>query len=219
MFHKKVDLTLLKPESTNKDFAELCETAKKYSDIVRSICILPDPNIIKFCLDKLINSGIKISVVNDFPLGRGGKEIKYHQAILAKKCGAEEIDTVINIGALKEKNYKLVLEELIPLTRILPTKVIIETGYKWYNEKLIKKVAKLVKKSGAFCIKTSTGFIENIPIKEKILHVKWIYKAVPDILIKVAGGIKTKSDAQQFFDVVPSDNLIFGASRKFWLAE
>ncbi|GAI25584.1 unnamed protein product, partial [marine sediment metagenome] len=79
------------------------------------------------------------------------------------------------------------------------------------------KATELVAEAGAFCVKTSTGFIENIPVEEKVQHVKWMHEAVPELVKKVAGGVKKPEHAQLFFDIVPQEKLIFGASARFWL--
>ena len=215
-----IDYTLLKPESTIQDFINLCKEAKKYTEVIRGVCVLPDQNIIKICLQELDGSSIFVCAVNNFPLGRGGERIKYEEAILAKEYGVKEIDTVINTGALREGNFNLVLKELKAVTSVFhgTTKVILETGHKWYTEDLIKKATELVAKSGAFCVKTSTGFIENIPVENKVEHVKWMHEAVPELVKKVAGGIKTKEQVK-LFNFIPEDKLIFGASSKFWLEE
>lgn len=214
-----VDYTLLKPEATREDFLNLCREARKYPDIIRSVCVLPSPIIIQECLNILEGSNIFVCAVNDFPLGRGGEISKLRQAEIVKEAGAKEIDTVINAGALLDGKFDVVLNELRAVSDIFPkaTKVIIETGHEFYSESLMKKAAEIVAESGAFCVKTSTGFIKNIPIERKVEHVKWIHEAVPEIMKKVSGGVKTERDAEIFFDVVPKDLLIFGASAKFWM--
>lgn len=219
--NKCVDYTLLRPESTITDFIKLCQEAKRYPTIIRSVYVLPDPRVIRACVNELGDSGILVGCVNDFPLGRGGPELKQEQAMVTIDNGADENDTVINTGALREGKYKLVFEEIKAVTGVfLPAggnvKVIIETGHQWYTEYLIKKATEIVAKAGAFCVKTSTGFIENIPVEEKALHVQWMHEAVPELVKKVAGGVKKPEHAQLFFDIIPVDKLIFGASFKFW---
>ena len=216
-----VDFTLLKPDARLVDFEKLCQEAKKYPQVIRSVCVLPAPEIINLCFGKLAGTKIIVCAVNDFPLGRDGEKIKREQAILAKKYGAEEIDTVINASALREGQFAHVLRELKAVTSVFPkrTKVILETGHEWYTENLIKKATELVAKSEAFCVKTSTGFIKNIPVEEKVAHVKWMHEAAPELVKKIAGGVKTKKQAQLFFDILPADKIIFGASAKFWIID
>lgn len=213
-----VDYTLLKPEATRNDFLDLCREAMKYPEIIRSVCVLPDPIIIQECLNVLEGSDIIVCAVNDFPLGRGGEIAKLRQAEIVREAGAREIDTVINAGAFLNGKYDVVLNELKAVSEIFPkaTKVILETGHEFYSESLIKKAIEIVAESGAFCVKTSTGFIKNIPVQEKVRQVKWMHEAVPSLVKKVAGGVKTKKDTE-LFSFVPEDLLIFGASSKFWL--
>lgn len=215
---KCVDYTLLKSESMFTDFVRLCEEARQHPKVIRSVCVLPDPLVLQVCVGQLLGSGIKVGAVNDFPLGRGGTRAKIDQAETIRENGAEEIDTVINVGELRLGQYSIVLMELKAVTEIFPigTKVILETGHKFYTEYFIKKATELVAEAGAFCVKTSTGFIENIPVEEKVKHVQWMHEAVPELVKKVAGGVKTLDHAKLFFNVVPADKLIFGASAKFW---
>lgn len=185
---KFIDFTNLKSEITEKEMKEFCDLAKKYE--FRAICI--HPFWVRFCKEKLSDAKILIAAVNDFSFGQGGKETKIFQAELVKKMGADEIDTVINVGALKSGNYNLVLEELKAVTKILPTKVIIESGL--LSDEEIKKAAEIVKKSGAEFIKTSTGFIANTDIKTKANHIRIIKETISDLKIKASGGIRTYQD-------------------------
>jgi deoxyribose-phosphate aldolase len=216
-----IDYTLLKPEARRDDFLNLCREARKYPEIIRSVCVLPSPIIIQECLNILEGSNIFVCVVNDFPLGRGGEMAKSRQAEIVREAGAKEIDTVINVGALLDGKFNVVLDELKAVSEIFPkaTKVILETGHEFYSEELIKKATEIVANSGAFCVKTSTGFIKNIPIEAKVNHIKWMHEAAPGLVKKVAGGIKTKKDAELFSGIVPEDLLIFGASSKFWIED
>lgn len=216
-----VDYTLLKSDATDADFLRFCREAKEYPKIVRSVSVFSDPAVIELCAKELAGTKIYVGAVNDFPFGRGGAKTKHQQALIAKKSGAKEVDTVINTGALWEGKYNVVLEELKAVTGIFPgrTKVILETGHNWYTEYLIKKATELSAKAGAFCVKTSTGFVANITVEEKTWHVKWMHEADPELVIKIAGGVKTQKQVQWFFDNLwlPKDKLIFGASSKFWL--
>ncbi len=218
---KCVDLTLLKPDARLGDFIKLCAEAKENSEIVRGVCVLPDPLVIETCAKELEESGILVSCVNDFPFGRGGWETKEKQAEIARHCGADEIDTVINVAALRDGRDEIILKEIENIATIFvgDVKVILETGHPWYGKSLIKKATKLVFEAGAFCVKTSTGFVANIPVEEKVKHVRWMHEAEPDLKIKVAGGIKTIRDAELFLNIpgLSADNIIFGASAKFWL--
>ncbi len=216
-----VDYTLLKPEATAEDYKKLCNEALDNLDVVRSVCILPDPEIVGRCRD-ILGSGLKICVVNDFPLGRGGLYVKTERALAARHWGVDEIDTVLDTSLFREGRHDDIRQELQSVVSYFPftTKVILETGHPWYTEygieHRIQTATKLVAYSGAFCAKTSTGFIANIPVEQKVQHVRLMHEAAPHLMIKVAGGIKTMHDARLFLGVVPAEKLIIGASSMFW---
>lgn len=225
MLQPYVDYTLLRPDATHDDFAVLCREADQYPDIVRAVCVLPDSILChEFIAGLIKSSSIKICAVNDFPLGRGGFKGKLDQALglALYRPGftkVAEIDTVLNAGAMKEGQWSAVFEELkfIRLFPSLAVKVILETGHQWYDEFKIKKACELAAKAGAFCVKTSTGFVANIPVEKKVEHVRWMHEAVPELMIKLAGGVKNSNQLKPFYDIVPQEKLIVGASSKFWL--
>ncbi len=199
-----IDHTILKPEATEADIKKFCFEAKRYG--FRAVCV--NLNWVPLCVQELKDTNIKIAPTIDFPLGAGGTESRVSQAKIAKNLGATEMDIVISMGDFKSGNYDKVLEDLKAASKILPTKVIIETGY--LSKEEIKKAAELVKESGAFCVKTSTGFMANIDIEKKVEHVKIMREAVgPDFPIKSAGGIKTKEDIERLIEAGAN---IIGAS-------
>jgi|SRR3989344_3804255 len=215
-----VDYTLLYADATLEDFKRLCAQALEEENrrMIRAVCVLPEPRIITLCKRMLEGSGIMVAVVNDFPLGRGGKELKHRQALLVKELGVHEIDTVLNTGLLREKNCREAEDELRPLVELFPggVKVIIESGHAWYTEQLIKNATHSVAASGAFCVKTSTGFIDNIAPEIKAQHVAWMHEAEPGLVKKAAGGFKTMKQVQGLLNIVPAERLIVGASSSFW---
>lgn len=215
-----VDYTLVKADATMNDFRRFCEEALEEENrkFVRSVCVLPDPKIITFCKKILDGSGILLSTVNDFPLGRGGKMLKLFGALTAKEAGADEIDTKINAGLLREENYTGIIDELRAVTRVFPraTKVIIESGHRWYTEKIIKEATRLISVTGAFCVKTSTTVVDNITPEEKIQHIVWMHEAVPELTKKLAGGVRKLSQVEPLWKVIPPEKLIVGASVPFW---
>ncbi|MBI2669849.1 MAG: hypothetical protein HYX20_01750 [Candidatus Yanofskybacteria bacterium] len=215
-----VDYTLVKADATMEDFRRFCEKALEEENrlVIRSVCVLPDPRIIKFCKKILEGSGILLSTVNDFPLGRGGKMLKLYGALTAKEAGADEIDTKLNAGLLREINYKDVIEEIAVVVKVFPkaTKVIIESGHQWYNERIIKEAAHLVATTGAFCVKTSTTVVDNIAPEEKNQHVVWMHESEPDLVKKAAGGYRKISQVKPLWKVIPPDKLIVGSSVPFW---
>ncbi len=189
---KLIDHTNLRADATEEDIIKLCKEAKQYE--FRSVCI--NPRWAKTAKDQLKGTNIKVVVVIDWPNGASPNEVRLFQAEKAKKDGTDEIDPVLDIGNFKMGNHDLVLSELSKLAKILPTKLIIETGY--LTDEEIKKAAALVKDSGCYCVKTSTGQEPKVGIDMKVEHIKLMREAVgPDFPIKAAGGIKSLGDAKR----------------------
>lgn len=191
---KKVDYTLLKPIATFEDIKKLCNDAIKCS--VASVCI--PPCYVKEAKE-YVGERMKICTVIGFPNGYNLTTVKMFETEQAIKDGADEIDMVINIGKLKEKDYEYVLNEINGikskcLGRIL--KVIIETCLLTEDEKI--KMCEIVSLSQADYIKTSTGFgVAGATLEDVELFTEHIKNGKK---IKAAGGIKTFEDAQKFID-------------------
>ncbi len=195
----KVDHTMLAQASTWADIKTLCDDGIKYG--CASVCI--PPSFVKKAKEQ-VGDKIKICTVIGFPNGYVTTAVKCFETAEAVKNGADEIDMVINIGALKEKDYDFVLNEIKAVRenckgKIL--KVIIETCLLTEEEKI--KMCEIVSDSGADFIKTSTGFSTGGATREDIelfaSHIK------PHLKIKAAGGISSLKDAE--------DMLKLGASR------
>ena len=189
---KKVDHTLLKQTSTWEDIKKLCDDAIKCN--TASVCI--PPCFVKQAKE-YVGDKMKICTVIGFPNGYNLTKVKMYETEQAVEDGADEIDMVINVGKLKEKNYDYILNEINGIKskcngRIL--KVIIETCLLTEEEKI--KMCGIVYQSDADYIKTSTGFstggatLEDIELFKK--HMKNGKK------IKAAGGIKNFDDAEEF---------------------
>lgn len=189
---KKVDHTLLKQTSTWEDIKKLCDDAIKCN--TASVCI--PPCFVKQAKE-YVGDKMKICTVIGFPNGYNLTKVKMYETEQAVEDGADEIDMVINVGKLKEKNYDYILNEINGIKskcngRIL--KVIIETCLLIEEEKI--KMCEIVSQSDADYIKTSTGFstggatLEDIELFKK--HMKNGKK------IKAAGGIKNFDDAEEF---------------------
>lgn len=192
---KFIDQTNLRADATAEDIRKTCQAAKEYG--FRSVCI--NPRWVKFAKKELEDTDVKVAPAIDWPIGASGIRGRVALAEIAKLDGADEIDVVLDIGNFKAGNYDEVLEDLKSLAKILPVKVIIETGYLTDNE--ISKVSLLVKEAGCFCVKTSTGIEPKTDIETKILHVKLIREAVgSDFQIKAAGGIKIMEDVQKLIE-------------------
>lgn len=191
----KVDHTLLLPQATKGEIKELCDDAIKFR--VASVCI--PPSYVKFVKD-YVGDKMKICTVIGFPNGYNTTACKVYETLDALKNGANEIDTVINIGFLKDKRYGDILNELKEIKKACGDKilkVIIETCLLDDEEKI--KMCELVSDSGADFIKTSTGFSTKGATKEDIiLFSKHI---APHVKIKAAGGISSIRDAEDFISL------------------
>jgi len=190
-----IDSTNLNAYATKADIQRLCEEAKTYH--FSSVCV--NPCYIEYAADLLKDSTVAVDTVIGFPLGANTTMVKSYEAIAAIEAGADEIDMVINIGALKEKDYEYVKNEIEEIRDSIDghtLKVIIETCY--LTEEEIAKMTEICNETFVHFIKTSTGFgtrgaaLEDIEIINK-------YKS--DILeIKASGGIRTYEDASKFLE-------------------
>ncbi len=189
---KIIDHTNLGASVTANDIRQTCWEAKEYG--FRGVCI--NPRWVGLAKEELRGTDIKIVTIIDWPNGASSTSVRIFQAQIAKEDGADEIDPVMDIGNFKMKNYEAVLKDLRLLANVLPTKVIIETGY--LTDEEIKKAAAVVKESGGFCVKTSTGMEPKVEIEKKILDIKLMREAVGEgFLIKAAGGITTLKHVEQ----------------------
>lgn len=186
---KLIDHTNLKADAASEDIKRTCREAKQYG--FRGVCV--NPKWVKLAKEELAGTSIKVVTVIDWPCGASSPESRVCQSEAAKKEGADEIDPVLNIGDFKAGDYRAVLEDLRALAVILPTKLIIETGY--LTEEEVGKAAALVKEAGCYCVKTSTGMEPKVGLDIKCRHIKIISRAVGSSFpIKAAGGIRTSAD-------------------------
>ena len=153
--NKNIDHTNLKAYATIEDITKLCEEAIKYN--FKAVCV--HPYYVPLAKDILKNTSVLVCTVIGFPLGMNTKEVKAYEAIDAVSKGADEIDMVINIGALKDKEYSYVKEEIEEIRDSISgktLKVIIETCYLTDDE--IIKMTEICNETFVNFIKTSTGF-------------------------------------------------------------
>ena len=189
---KMIDYTLLRPDATKDDIIKLCKEAMKYN--FASVCI--NPIYVSLVTKLLKGTPVKVCTVIGFPLGANTPEVKVLEAINAIEKGAQEIDMVINIGALKSGNYELVKKDIMAVVEVakernVVVKVILEAGLLTDEEKVT--ACKLAKKAGANFVKTSTGFG---PFGATIHNVKLMKKVVGKGMgVKAAGGIRSCKDA------------------------
>ena len=190
-----VDHTLLKAFATKEEIFALCEEAIELH--TASVCIPPD--YVKDVKERYGDS-LKICTVIGFPLGYNTTVTKIFETENAIINGADEIDTVINVGRLKAGEDEKVLEELKALRHSCRGhifKVIIETCY--LSEDEIIRACRLVTEAGADYIKTSTGFGSAGATPENVRLMK--EHIGPDVKIKAAGGIRTKEQLKEYIDL------------------
>ncbi len=186
-----IDHTMLKPEVTNADLTKLCEEARRYRFF--SVCV--NSSNVPLCVDLLRGSGVLTICVVGFPLGACLPQVKAYEAAEAIKLGAKEIDTVINIGALKSGDFDTVLKDLamtVEASRPYPVKVILETSKLTQEEKVAGCV--LSREAGAAFVKTSTGFGGGGATIEDVRLMKQVVGAA-GVKVKASGGVRNAEQA------------------------
>lgn len=186
-----IDHTILKPGATREELIRVCDEAKKFG--FATVCV--NSSNIPLVAQRLKGSNVKPIAVVGFPLGAMTPVAKAFEAREAISNGAQEVDMVINIGAMKSRDYKLVYDDIkgvVEASRPHPVKVIIETGELDNEEKIAACV--LTKTGGAAFVKTSTGFAKGGATVEDIALIRKVIGS--DMEIKASGGIRTKEDAE-----------------------
>jgi deoxyribose-phosphate aldolase len=188
---KYIDHTLLKPEATREQVEKLCAEAAEYK--FYSVCV--NSSWVTLCARKLRGTGVKVCAVVGFPLGAMDSKAKNLETRYAVENGADEIDMVINVGALKSGDLKTVEEDIRAVRRACRQttvlKVIIECALLTDAEKVI--ACQISKKAGAHFVKTSTGFASG---GAKVEDVALMRRTVgPQMGLKAAGGIRSYDDA------------------------
>lgn len=190
---KHIDYTLLKPTAEWTQIQKLCEDARKYG--MASVCI--PPCYVKE-VKKVYGRDIRICTVIGFPLGYTSAEAKIAEARQALADGADEIDMVINLCAVKNGNFEKAENEIRALRDAAPRpcilKVIVETCYLTREEKIA--LCECVSRAGADFIKTSTGFgTGGATLEDVRLFKEYIG---PDVSVKASAGIRTLEDMEAF---------------------
>jgi len=188
-----IDQTNIKANATVASIKKTCREAKIYG--FRGVCV--NPGWVKLVKNELGKADIKIVCLIDPPIGQSRHSKRVKICKKAKRDGADELDVVVSILDVKEERWEKILKDLKEISKILPTKVIIGSGY--LTDQEIIKVSRIVKKAGAICVKTATEKdpLEHRELKEKFHHLKLMKKGAPGLLIKVAGKIKNLSDAKE----------------------
>ena len=191
--NKYIDHTLLKADASQEQIETLIEEAKKYD--FASVCV--NPTWVNFAAQALKATDVKVCTVIGFPLGANTPELKAFETSDAIQNGANEIDMVINIGALKSRNFDLVerdIRAVVEAAKGTLVKVIIETCLLTDDEKV--KACQIAQKAGADFVKTSTGFSTG---GATVVDVALMRKTVgPDMGVKASGGARSYEDALAF---------------------
>jgi deoxyribose-phosphate aldolase len=184
-----IDHTLLKPEATRDEVVKLCEEARKHR--FASVCV--NTTWVPLCKALLAGTEVMVCAVVGFPLGAMTPSAKAYEAREAMRQGAREIDMVINIGALKSRDYETVFEDICKVVKACApaqVKVILETSALDTEQKIIG--CTLSKLAGAAFVKTSTGFgkggatVEDVALMRRVVG--------PDLGVKASGGVRTAED-------------------------
>ena len=188
-----IEQTLLKQDATNEMLVKLLDEAKTHN--FKGVCV--NSGNIAFAKEYLKDTDVKIVTVVGFPLGACITEAKAFETEKSVELGADEIDMVINVQALKDKDYDFVqkdIEFVKQACKDKPLKVIIETDLLTKEE--IVKACEIIIKAKADFAKTSTGFVKN-GVGAKVDDIKLMYETLKNsnVKIKASGGIKTKEQA------------------------
>lgn len=189
--NKTIDHTILNPDATKDEVIKVIDEAKAYD--FASVCL--EPCWVTLAAERLADSEVKVCTVIGFPLGANTKTVKAFEAKEAVENGADEVDMVLNIGALKSGEYDLVLEDMKAVREAAKdavVKVILETCLLTDDEK--KKACALAKEAGMDFVKTSTGFSTAGATTD---DVKLMREAVGDAMgVKASGGIRDRETAE-----------------------
>jgi deoxyribose-phosphate aldolase len=188
-----IDHTMLKPDANAAEIAQLCKEAREFH--FASVCV--NSAYVLLCADLLKGSDVAVCTVVGFPLGASPAEVKAYEAQLAIQNGANEIDMVMNIGALKSRNIKALHHDIATVVKTshahnVICKVILETSKLTDEEKVI--ACQVSKMAGADFVKTSTGFggggatVSDVALMRKVVG--------PDIGVKASGGVRSFEDVQ-----------------------
>ena len=187
-----IDHTLLKPEATEAQIRQLCDEAKRFC--FASVCV--NPTYVKLCATLLAGTPVHVCTVAGFPLGASLPEVKAFEAQQAIRDGATEIDMVINVGALKNRDDVLVERDVVGVVRLshaagVLVKAILEVALLTDEEKV--RACRLVQSAGADFVKTSTGFGPGGATAHDVALMR--QTVGPQMGVKAAGGIRTLQDA------------------------
>lgn len=191
--NKHIEHTLLKQDATKEEFIKLFNEAKEHKFL--GVCV--NPLYVSLAKQELAGSDVKIVTVVGFPLGANCSDVKAFETSKAIEDGADEIDMVINVSALKNKDYDFVVNDIKTVKEACkdkPLKVILETDLLEKEE--IKKACELCIEAKADFVKTSTGFVKNgVGAKEEDVKLMFDTVSPYSLKVKASGGIRDKETA------------------------
>lgn len=187
-----IDHTNIELSATKNDIKKLCTEAIQYN--FRGVDVRP--KYVKLVKQMLLGTKIKVVVLIDAPIGVSSTKDRLAVCRQAKKDGADELDVVMNLVDIKYERWGSILKDIKAISRLLPTKVIIGSGYLTDDE--IVKVSSIVKQAGAICVKTATEKdpLEKRELAEKARHLILMKKGAPGLLIKASAKISTLDDVK-----------------------
>ncbi len=196
--NEHIEHTLLKQDAKLEDFMKLFDEAKKYKFL--GVCV--NPLYVKLAKENLKDSNVKVVTVIGFPLGANKTEVKAFETTQAVNDGADEIDMVINVSKLKDKDYDFIVNDIKTVKKACkdkPLKVILETDLLTKDE--IKKACELCVEAKADFVKTSTGFVKG-GVGAKAEDVKLMFDTVSPygLKVKASGGIRDKEAALKMLE-------------------
>jgi len=201
-----IDQTNIDTKATANDIKKTCDEVKKFG--FRGLCV--NPQWVKFAKEQLVDTQTKVVCLVDAPIGDSSHEERMQICLTAKANGADELDVVASLPNIKHERWEDVYKDLAEICKIMPTKVIIGSGY--LTDQEIAFVSRLVKQAGAICVKTATAKdpLEEREIKEKALHLAIMRKNAPGLLIKVSGNVKNTKEAKAYIkagaDIIGTSN-------------
>ena len=205
--NKYIEHTLLKQDASKEDLRKIFEEAKEHKFL--GVCV--NPVNVRYAYENLKDSGVKIVTVVGFPLGASRSEVKAYEAKLAIEDGADEVDMVLNVGLMKDKDYEAVQRDIETVKAACgdkKLKVILETDL--LDSEEIKKACELCVAAKADLVKTSTGFVKN-GVGAKAEDVKLMHDTVAPfgLEVKASAGIR---DKQKALDVIAAGATRIGTS-------
>jgi deoxyribose-phosphate aldolase len=202
----RIDQTNIDPKASLLDIKKTCAQVRQYG--FRGICV--NPQWVEAAKNELKDFPAKVICLVDAPIGDSSHEERMQICLTAKNNGADELDAVASLRDIKHDRWEDVFKDLNAICKILPTKVIIGSGY--LTDKEIAMVSRLVKQAGAICVKTATAKdpLEGRELKEKSWHLALMRKNAPGLLVKASGNIKTAKEAKAYVragaDIIGTSN-------------